>query len=317
MRVLVTGAAGFIGFHVASRLVQDGHHVVGLDNFCPYYSVQLKKDRANVLKDMGVCVVDKNVEEVEPLRTLIERERITHIVHLAAQAGVRYSLEHPVAYLKSNIDGFLSVLEAVRSHPEIVTVYASSSSVYGSNTKLPFSEEDRTDSPTNLYGATKKANEVMAQAYHHLFGLTLIGLRFFTVYGPWGRPDMAYFLFSDKIMRGQTIDLFGGGQLRRDFTYVDDIVDGIVSALASPRKIGVYNLGNHQSMSVESLVSCLEASLRRPAKVRKIDRPTEDMVETCADIHLASDELGFSPKVSLAEGIERFATWYLSYVNLN
>jgi UDP-glucuronate 4-epimerase len=317
VRVLVTGAAGFIGFHVAKRLVQEGHHVVGLDNFCPYYSVQLKKDRANVLKDKGICVVDQNVEEIEPLCALIEREQITHIVHLAAQAGVRYSLENPTTYLKSNIDGFLSILEAVRSHPEIVTVYASSSSVYGSNTKLPFSEEDRTDSPTNLYGATKKANELMAQAYHHLFGLTLIGLRFFTVYGPYGRPDMAYFLFADKIMRGQTIDLFGEGQLRRDFTYIDDIVDGIVSALASPRKVGVYNLGNHQSMSVESLVSCLETSLMRPAKVRKIDRPTEDMVETCADIHLASDELGFFPKVSLAEGIERFATWYLSYVNLN
>jgi UDP-glucuronate 4-epimerase len=317
VRVLVTGAAGFIGFHVAKRLVDEGHHVVGLDNFFPYYSVQLKKDRASVLKEAGVTVVDQNVEEIEPLKALIAKENISHIVHLAAQAGVRFSLQEPTTYLKSNIDGFLSVLEAVRSHPEIIAVWASSSSVYGSNRKLPFSEDDRTDSPTNLYGATKKANEVMAQAYHYLFGLSLIGLRFFTVYGPWGRPDMAYFLFADKMMRGETIDLFGGGQLRRDFTYIDDIVDGIIAALSCPKKFGLYNLGNHQSESVDSLVSCLETSLGHPAKVRKIDRPIEDMVETCADIRRASEDLGFSPKVSLAEGIDRFASWYLSYIHLN
>jgi UDP-glucuronate 4-epimerase len=312
VRVLVTGAAGFIGFHVAKRLVREGHHVVGLDNFCPYYSVQLKKDRATVLREAGVTIVDQNVEEIEPLRALVAREKISHIVHLAAQAGVRYSLQEPSTYVTSNIDGFLSVLEVVRSHPDIVTVWASSSSVYGSNTKLPFSEEDRTDCPTNLYGATKKANEVMAQAYHHLFGLSLIGLRFFTVYGPWGRPDMAYFLFADKMMRGETIDLFGGGQLRRDFTYIDDIVDGIVAALSCPKKFGVYNLGNHRSESVEFLVRCLETSLKRTANVRRIDRPTEDMVETRADIRRAAEDLGFFPKIILAEGIDRFASWYLS-----
>ena len=313
MNVLVTGAAGFIGFHVAKRLVAEGHHVIGLDNLCPYYSVRLKKDRAKILEEAGVLIVNQGVEEIDSLRALVAREKISHIVHLAAQAGVRYSLQEPAAYLRSNVDGFLSILEAARAFPEIITVWASSSSVYGSNTKLPFSEDDRTDSPTNLYGATKKANEVMAHAYHHLFGLNLIGLRFFTVYGPWGRPDMAYFLFAEKMMRGETIELFGGGQLRRDFTYIDDIVDGIVAALSVPKKFKVYNLGNHRSESVDSLVSCLETSLQCTARVRRIERPVEDMVETCADIRRASEDLGFFPRVSLAEGIDRFAAWYLSY----
>ena len=313
MRVLVTGAAGFIGFHTAKRLVGEGPHVIGLDNFCPYYAVQLKKDRAKVLADSGVSVVSQNIEEVEPLRSLVMREGVTHIIHLAAQAGVRYSLQEPAAYLRSNVDGFLSLLEVLRSCPGIATVWASSSSVYGANTKIPFSEDDRTDSPINLYGATKKANEVMAYAYHHLFGLKLIGLRFFTVYGPWGRPDMAYYLFADKMMRGEAIDLFGRGLLRRDFTYIDDIVDGIVAALHCAKEFGVYNLGNHRPESVESLVLCLETALRCKAHVHMIDRPTEDMVETCADIRKAAEDFGYSPKVSLVDGIGRFASWYRSY----
>jgi UDP-glucuronate 4-epimerase len=311
--VLVTGAAGFIGFHVAKRLTGEGRRVIGLDNFCPYYSVSLKKERAKILEEAGVSIVHQNVEEIDSVRSLVAKEKVSHIVHLAAQAGVRYSLQEPSAYLRSNVDGFLSILETARAHPEIVTVWASSSSVYGSNTKLPFSEDDRTDSPTNLYGATKKANEMMAHAYHHLFGLNLIGLRFFTVYGPWGRPDMAYYLFAEKMLRGETIDLFGGGRLRRDFTYIDDIVDGIVAALSCPKRFGVYNLGNHRSESVDSLVSCLEASLKCSARVRRIERPMEDMVETCADIRRASEEFGFFPKTSLAEGIDRFASWLLSY----
>jgi UDP-glucuronate 4-epimerase len=311
--VLVTGAAGFIGFHVAKKLKECGHSVVGLDNFCPYYSVKLKKDRAAILQNIGIECVNGCVEDSNIVKQLIVREKITHIVHLAAQAGVRYSLQAPETYLQSNINGFLSVLEAIRAYPFIVTSWASSSSVYGLNSKLPFSEDDTTDRPANLYGATKKANELMAHAYHHLFGLKLIGLRFFTVYGPWGRPDMAYFLFADKMARKETIELFGGGMLRRDFTYIDDIVDGIIASLSCEKNYGIYNLGNDHPETVHQLVSCLESSFHEKALIRKVEVQAGDMTETWADIRRARQDLGYSPKISLAEGIDRFARWYQSY----
>ncbi len=316
MRILVTGAAGFIGFHVAMRCRQLGHFVVGLDNFNPYYDVRLKRARQQVLSNAGVDIVEHSVEEESSLQQLVKKESITHIIHLAAQAGVRYSLEAPHTYLRSNIDGFLSILEAARAFPHIRTIWASSSSVYGANTKLPFSEEDRTDTPTNLYGATKKANEVMASSYHHLFKMPLIGLRFFTVYGPWGRPDMAYFLFADKIIRGEPIDLFGEGKLRRDFTYIDDIVDGIVAALTSQKQYAIYNLGNTKPESVVDLVTCLEEAFQKKAVIRLKPQPPGDMVETCADIQKAADDLGFSPKTSLKTGIGSFAAWYREYSKL-
>lgn len=315
--VLVTGAAGFIGSHVAKKLATYGHHVVGVDNFCPYYDLQLKKDRAAELKNHKIEIHYLDVEQEKELKALVEKEKITHIVHLAAQAGVRYSLQEPRAYLRSNIDGFLSILEIARAFPSIVTVYASSSSVYGTNTKLPFSEEDTTDHPANLYGATKKANEVMAYSYHHLFGLKLIGLRFFTVYGPWGRPDMAYYLFADKIMRQEKIELFGGGTLRRDFTYIDDIVDGIIAALQAPRPFALYNLGNSSTESVSTLVALLEKFLGKKAVISLSECQKGDMIDTFADVSLAKKELGFSPKTSLSEGILRFVSWYKEYTSKN
>jgi UDP-glucuronate 4-epimerase len=313
MRVLVTGAAGFIGFHTSLRLAQRKHYVIGIDNFSPYYSLQLKKDRCNLLKQHGVSVEAIDSTDQMAVSRLVDTHEITHLVHLAAQAGVRHSLEDPQSYLKSNIDGFASILEIVRARPHIKTLYASSSSVYGSNVKLPFSEEDSTDNPTNLYGATKKANEVMAAAYHHLFGNQLIGLRFFTVYGPYGRPDMAYYIFADKIMRGEKIPIFGDGNDSRDFTYIDDIVDGIEKALLSNVKYGIYNLGNCHPERVVDLIACLSHSLGKQAQLSYLDRQVGDMSHTCADVGKAFRDFGFSPKISLSEGIGRFADWYSSY----
>lgn len=310
-RVLVTGAAGFIGFHVAKRLLESGCTVIGLDNFSPYYDGQLKRDRCAQIPDMKL--ISHSVEDSFFLADLVRKEEISHIVHLAAQAGVRYSLQEPASYIRANIDGFLSVLEAARSRPSVVTVYASSSSVYGTNRKIPFAEEDVTDTPTNLYGATKKANELMAHAYHHLFQIPLIGLRFFTVYGPWGRPDMSYFSFATKMMKGEPIELYDGGNLRRDFTYVDDVVSGIIAAMSTPKSFAIYNLGNSHSERVSSLVAQLEAHLQVKALVRSLPRPATDIEETLADTTLARRDLQFFPSTSLEEGISRFSKWFLSY----
>jgi UDP-glucuronate 4-epimerase len=290
-----------------------GCSVIGLDNFNAYYDVKLKQDRASILEAIGVPVVLASVEDKKSLCSLIEQHDITHIIHLAAQAGVRYSLQDPDSYLRSNIDGFVSVLEAARAFPSIVTVWASSSSVYGTNQQIPFSESHVTDTPTNLYGATKKSNELMAHAYFHLFGIKLIGLRFFTVYGPWGRPDMAYYLFADKIMNDEQIEIYGHGALRRDFTYVDDIVDGIIAAMSAPCRYGIYNLGNCHAERVDTLLQYIEEALGKKARVIHVDRRHEDMLDTWADISLAQKDLGFSPKVSLREGINHFVEWYLNY----
>lgn len=316
-RVFITGAAGFIGFHMARHLHQRGDLVIGYDNFNAYYDPQLKRARAAQLLKDGIIVLEGDVKDKERLQRAIEEHQTTHILHLAAQAGVRYSLQNPHTYLQSNIEGFLNVLEICRLHPHIPLIYASSSSVYGLNQKVPFSIEDRTDQQASLYGVTKKTNELMAQTYHHLFGIPVTGLRFFTVYGPWGRPDMAYFSFTRAILEGRPIEIYNHGKMKRDFTYIDDIVAGTTAALDRSSPCAIFNLGHHQPEELLHLIGCLEKELGQQA--HKIMRPMQpgDVVSTYADIEESTSELGFIPKVSLEEGIAHFIKWYRDYYTVN
>jgi UDP-glucuronate 4-epimerase len=311
--ILITGAAGFIGFHLASYLALQGDHVIGYDNFNDYYQPKLKRDRAAELSKIGVNVIGGDVCDQVKLKEVVLSHETTHLVHLAAQAGVRYSLSHPHHYIKANVEGFLNILELCRENPSIKLVYASSSSVYGLNTKIPFSADDRTDAQASLYGVTKKTNELMAQTYHHLFGITAIGLRFFTVYGPWGRPDMAYFSFTDAILQGKPIQIFNEGQMLRDFTYIDDIIAGTVGALDRAEGCEIFNLGHHRPNELGTLIDLIEKGIGR--KADKIFMPMQagDVVSTYADIESSTAKLGFMPKVSLSEGISRFIAWHKGY----
>jgi UDP-glucuronate 4-epimerase len=308
LKILITGAAGFIGFHTALALKD--HSVIGYDNFDPYYSVDLKKARTAILKEAGISVITGDLNDRKRLFDLMEQERFTHIIHLAAQAGVRHSLKVPEDYVRANIDGFLSILELARSYPETKVVYASSSSVYGLNTKMPYSVADPTDHQASFYGVTKKTNELMAASYHHLFDLDLVGLRFFTVYGPWGRPDMAYYTFSKAIVEGRPIDLYNYGNCKRDFTYVDDIVEGIKGALNLSRGNTIFNLGNNQPVTLLHFVETLETLLGK--KTEKILLPLNpgDVPATWADISLSQEKLHFHPKTSLQEGLSHFVDWF-------
>lgn len=310
--VLVTGIAGFIGFHLAKALHARGDVVLGLDNFNDYYDPMLKRARADELKKLDIQVVEGDLCDGKLLDTLVTQHQVTHLVNLAAQAGVRYSLENPQAYIKANVEGFVNVLETCRKHSEIKLVYASSSSVYGLNKKIPFSVEDRTDHPASLYGATKKMNELLAGTYHHLYHMHVTGLRFFTVYGPWGRPDMAYYHFTKAIQEGQPIKIFNHGHMRRDFTYIDDIVDGIISAVDLGLKNEVFNLGNNQPVNLMEMVALIEKSLGKKAQKMLYPMQAGDVTETYADIDYTREKLGFNPKTRLEEGIPRFVEWYLS-----
>ncbi|MBS0623543.1 MAG: NAD-dependent epimerase/dehydratase family protein [Verrucomicrobia bacterium] len=311
-KILLTGAAGFIGFHTAAALKQRGNHVVGLDNFNSYYDPLLKRKRVALLKQMGIEVIEGDVTDAELLKQIFQKEEWTHVLHLAAQAGVRYARKHPQSYLKNNLEAFLCLLEQLKLSPHISLVYASSSSVYGTNEKVPFSVDDRTDCPANLYAATKKANELMAYSYHHMYGLRTTGLRYFTVYGPWGRPDMAYFLFTDAIMKEKPIVLFNHGKMWRDFTYIDDIVEGTLAALERVPQ-GVFNLGNHQSESLADFVSILEEALGKKAHVEFAECPPDEILTTYADISLSQEKLAFTPKVPLKEGLYKFVSWYKEF----
>ena len=316
MKLLVTGTAGFIGFHLARRLLAEGHQVVGLDNFNDYYSVALKEARHALLASQkGYRGERGDLCDYAGLQRLFAAERFDQVVHLAAQAGVRYSLDHPFVYLKANVEGFLTILEACRHARTPRLVYASSSSVYGANTKIPFSEEDRVDAPISLYSATKKCDELMAHAYSHLYGMQTVGLRFFTVYGPWGRPDMAMWLFTERIRAGRPIQVFNHGNMRRDFTYVDDIVSGICGCLQATTldRCEIFNLGNNRSEKLLDMIGELEKAVGRKAVLEMLPMQPGDVPATYADISRAQAKLGFQPTTPIAVGIPRFVQWYREY----
>lgn len=316
MRVLVTGAAGFIGMHLADALLNEGHEVVGYDNFNDYYPVQLKRDRhARLEKRAGYTGIEADLADYPRLQDCFARHRFDAVCHLAAQAGVRYSVEHPFTYQKANLEGFLNMLEACRHAGIRRLVYASSSSVYGGNTKLPFSEADPVDHPISLYAATKKANELMAHCYTHLYGLQTIGLRFFTVYGPWGRPDMAMWLFTKAMAAGRPIQVFNHGKMRRDFTYVDDIIAGTRAALfcdgLAPYE--VFNLGNSRPEELMDLIGLVAAELGVEPRMELLPMQPGDVPATYADTALAERKLGFRPTTPLRVGVPRFVEWYRAY----
>ena len=320
MSVLVTGAAGFVGYHVAEALLARGETVVGLDNLNTYYDPALKLARlARLEAKPGFTFARADVSDREAVGDLVGRHPgITGIVHLAAQAGVRFSMVDPYAYVTSNVMGHVVILEAARRLTGLRhLVYASSSSVYGANQKLPFAEADRADAPQSVYAATKRADELLSHAYGHLYGLPQTGLRFFTVYGPWGRPDMAYYAFARAIVAGEPITVYDGGSLRRDFTYVDDIVAGVVGCLDRPPAPGalgrVLNIGNHRSEAVSTLVRLLEDGLGRKAVIRNAARPAADVMETMASVDDISALTGFASRVDLAEGIARFVRWFRAF----
>jgi UDP-glucuronate 4-epimerase len=321
MSVLVTGAAGFIGYHVIEALLQRGETVVGVDSVNDYYDVRLKEARLARLAGRPRFTFHKlNLADRDALAArMAEHPDIDRVVHLAAQAGVRYSLEHPFAYVDANLVGHMTVLEYCRHKPGLRhLVYASSSSVYGTNTKLPFAVEDRTDRPVSLYGATKLANEHMSYSYSHLYRLPQTGLRFFTVYGPWGRPDMALYIFTKAITEGRPIQVFNNGDMKRDFTYIDDIVAGVIAALDNPPSSNatphrLYNIGNHRAEPLMRLIEVLEGALGAKAKIDFAPMQPGDVKETFADISAIQRDLGFTPTTPIDVGVPKFVEWYRAY----
>lgn len=330
MTILVTGVAGFIGFHVASRLLARGEDVIGIDNLNDYYNVQLKLDRLNAIPENNGRFAFKQCDfaDTKALATALEGKKIGRIVHLGAQAGVRYSIENPQAYAQSNLVGHLNLLEIARQREVGHLVYASSSSVYGQNAKIPFDVEDRADNPVSLYAATKKSNELMSESYSHLYRVPMTGLRFFTVYGPWGRPDMAPWLFTDAILAGRPIKVFNNGEMRRDFTYIDDIVAGVLTALDAPpaddeeKKPGgsvaphaVYNIGNNQAENLGRFIELIEDACGKKAEKVMLPMQPGDVPATYADINALS-RLGYHPTTPIDVGIPAFVNWFRAYKGL-
>ncbi len=328
MEFLVTGAAGFIGMHVATRLLQAGHNVTGVDNLNHYYDVRMKQARLNVLQPYPKFrFLKMDLADGEKVNELFDGGKFERVIHLAAQAGVRYSLENPHVYIQSNVIGFTNILEACRHFPVKHLVYASSSSVYGANKKLPFSVRDNVDHPISLYAASKKANELMAHAYSHLFQIPTTGLRFFTVYGPWGRPDMAVFSFTKAILEGKPIDVFNHGKMQRDFTYIDDIVEGVLLVADRPPAPGeesspssapykLYNIGNHQPVELMKVIEVLERCLGKSVRKNMLPLQPGDVLATFADVDDLMRDTGFRPATPIEVGLERFVRWYQSYYSV-
>lgn len=331
-KILITGAAGFIGFHLAKALLDSGNQIIGIDNLNDYYDVSLKEARlGNLQKIPGFQFYKIDLTAREKVKEIFELENPFFVIHLAAQAGVRYSLKNPFAYLESNIAGFMSILEACRHFPVSHLIFASSSSVYGANKTIPYSVHDNVDHPVSLYAATKKSNELMAHTYANLFAIPVTGLRFFTVYGPWGRPDMAYFSFTKAILEEKPIDVYNFGKMKRDFTYIDDIVEAITKLIKMPPKANsnwdfknpdpsssfapykIYNIGNNQPVELEKMISTLEDKLGKKAVKNYKPLQPGDVLETFADINDLQNDIGFKPCTSIEIGLEKFVNWYKSY----
>ncbi|MGC6497141.1 MAG: NAD-dependent epimerase [Candidatus Puniceispirillaceae bacterium] len=336
MKVLVTGAAGFIGMHCIERLLARGDHVVGIDNLNDYYDVALKESRLSRIADHAAFRFHRvSIEDEEAMAGIFAEEKPDRVIHLAAQAGVRYSLENPHAYIDANLQGFMNILEGCRHNDVAHLAYASSSSVYGGNAQMPFSEHHSVDHPVSLYAATKKANELMAHTYSHLYGLPTTGLRFFTVYGPWGRPDMALFLFTDAIRNGRPIDVFNQGAMVRDFTYIDDIVEGVIRVLdktatpdpdfdpmkpdpgSSTAPFRVFNIGNGNPTPLMDYIGALEDALGMTAEKNMMPMQPGDVPATSADTSELRDWVGFAPNTDVRDGVQRFVDWYISYYGRN
>ncbi len=309
--ILLTGIAGFIGSWTAEALLKRGDSVVGVDNFNEYYDVSLKRARMKKLE--GKCrVYESDITDLAAMEGIFRENKIDQVCHLAAQAGVRYSLTHPFVYERSNNLGTLNLLEICRKNGVRSFIYASSSSVYGGNKKIPFSESDPVDHPISLYAATKRFNELMAHTYHHLYGLHCTGLRFFTVYGPWGRPDMALFKFTEAMLKNEPIDVYNHGQMKRDFTYITDVVDGILASLDKDYPCEIFNLGNSSVVELTAFISCIEKELEVKAQKNLLPLQPGDVPETCADISKSKKMLGFNPRVKIEQGIAEFLKWYLA-----
>ena len=325
MKILVTGAAGFIGSHTCVELLKKGHTVVGLDNMNDYYDVNLKKARVSHIRKVAkelkgkFSFTIKDIEDGEGLEKIFRKEKFDKVCNLAAQAGVRYSFENPASYIKSNLIGFFNILELCVKYKVKHLVYASSSSVYGNNAKVPFSEDDRTDDPQSLYAATKKSNELMAHVYSKQYNLPATGLRFFTVYGPWGRPDMAPFKFMRMIIEGKTIEVYNHGNLSRDFSYIDDIVKGVVKVLEGPNssKREVYNIGNSSPVALMDFIGCIEKSTGKKAKKRMVAMQRGDVYTTFASVSHLKEDYGFAPNTPLQRGIDEFYNWYKAFYKID